>query len=74
MSQIANTCMAAPICKAGDWVNAQDETYFTCQLKTSICFLLAMEDAHTTLLKLGDTNASFFGVYDGHGGRNDQSY
>lgn len=29
---------------------------------------LAMEDAHTTLLKLGDTNASFFGVFDGHGG------
>lgn len=30
---------------------------------------LAMEDAHTTLLKLGDTNCSFFGVYDGHGGK-----
>ncbi|GAN06897.1 protein phosphatase 2C [Mucor ambiguus] len=29
---------------------------------------LTMEDAHTTLLKLGDTNASFFGVFDGHGG------
>ncbi|KAF7722519.1 Protein phosphatase 2C 2 [Apophysomyces ossiformis] len=27
-----------------------------------------MEDAHTTLLKLEDTDASFFGVYDGHGG------
>lgn len=27
-----------------------------------------MEDAHTTLLKLGDTNFSFFGVFDGHGG------
>lgn len=27
-----------------------------------------MEDAHTTLLKLDDTDASFFGVYDGHGG------
>lgn len=31
-------------------------------------YTLAMEDAHTTLLKLGDTNASFFGVFDGHGG------
>lgn len=30
---------------------------------------LAMEDAHTTLLKLGDTDLSFFGVYDGHGGK-----
>ncbi|KAI7857112.1 phosphatase 2C-like domain-containing protein [Circinella umbellata] len=29
---------------------------------------LTMEDAHTTLLKLEDTDASFFGVYDGHGG------
>ncbi|KAI7879279.1 PP2C-domain-containing protein [Lichtheimia hyalospora FSU 10163] len=29
---------------------------------------LTMEDAHTTLLKLDDTDASFFGVYDGHGG------
>jgi serine/threonine protein phosphatase PrpC len=38
-------------------------------LKTSISLLLAMEDAHTTLLKLGDTNASFFGVFDGHGGK-----
>jgi serine/threonine protein phosphatase PrpC len=28
-----------------------------------------MEDAHTTLLKLGNTNFSFFGVYDGHGGK-----
>lgn len=28
-----------------------------------------MEDAHTTLLKLGDTDLSFFGVYDGHGGK-----
>lgn len=28
-----------------------------------------MEDAHTTLLKLGDTGACFFGVYDGHGGK-----
>lgn len=27
-----------------------------------------MEDAHTTLLQLDDTDASFFGVYDGHGG------
>ncbi|KAL0092849.1 hypothetical protein J3Q64DRAFT_1721860 [Phycomyces blakesleeanus] len=29
---------------------------------------LTMEDAHTTLLKLADTDSSFFGVYDGHGG------
>ncbi|CAO3695652.1 unnamed protein product [Rhizopus stolonifer] len=29
---------------------------------------LTMEDAHTTLLKLGETELSFFGVYDGHGG------
>ncbi|KAI9282651.1 phosphatase 2C-like domain-containing protein [Sporodiniella umbellata] len=29
---------------------------------------LTMEDAHTTLLKLGDTELSFFGVFDGHGG------
>ncbi|ORY94467.1 phosphatase 2C-like domain-containing protein [Syncephalastrum racemosum] len=29
---------------------------------------LTMEDAHVTLLKLDDTDASFFGVYDGHGG------
>ncbi|ORX50932.1 PP2C-domain-containing protein [Hesseltinella vesiculosa] len=29
---------------------------------------LTMEDAHATLLKLEDTDASFFGVYDGHGG------
>ncbi|KAI8081648.1 phosphatase 2C-like domain-containing protein [Halteromyces radiatus] len=29
---------------------------------------LTMEDAHATILKLDDTEASFFGVYDGHGG------
>ncbi|CEP16451.1 hypothetical protein [Parasitella parasitica] len=29
---------------------------------------LTMEDAHTALLKLGDTGASFFAVFDGHGG------
>ncbi|KAI7864229.1 phosphatase 2C-like domain-containing protein [Spinellus fusiger] len=29
---------------------------------------LTMEDAHATLLKLEDSDASFFGVYDGHGG------
>ncbi|SAM02339.1 hypothetical protein [Absidia glauca] len=28
----------------------------------------AMEDAHAAVLKLDDTDASFFGVYDGHGG------
>ena len=28
-----------------------------------------MEDAHTTMLKLGETGASFFGVFDGHGGK-----
>ncbi|CEI95336.1 Putative Protein phosphatase [Rhizopus microsporus] len=33
-----------------------------------------MEDAHTTLLKLGDTNCSFFGVYDGHGGSSIAQY
>lgn len=37
---------------------------------SSLYFLyIAMEDAHTTLLKLGDTNLSFFGVFDGHGGK-----
>ncbi|KAI9005506.1 phosphatase 2C-like domain-containing protein [Phycomyces nitens] len=35
---------------------------------------LTMEDAHTTLLKLDDTNLSFFGVYDGHGGKNVAEY
>ncbi|CAO3618259.1 unnamed protein product [Cunninghamella echinulata] len=29
---------------------------------------LTMEDAHAAILKLEDTDASFFGVYDGHGG------
>jgi hypothetical protein len=29
-----------------------------------------MEDAHAAVLKLDDTDASFFGVYDGHGGKN----
>ncbi|KAI8075133.1 phosphatase 2C-like domain-containing protein [Gongronella butleri] len=29
---------------------------------------LTMEDAHATVLTLDDTEASFFGVYDGHGG------
>lgn len=29
-----------------------------------------MEDAHTHLLSLpGDKDASFFGVFDGHGGK-----
>lgn len=28
-----------------------------------------MEDAHAAVLKLDDTDASFFGVYDGHGGK-----
>jgi serine/threonine protein phosphatase PrpC len=28
-----------------------------------------MEDAHAAELKLGDTEASYFGVYDGHGGK-----
>lgn len=30
--------------------------------------LLAMEDAHCAELDLDGTKASFFGVYDGHGG------
>ncbi|KAI9026571.1 phosphatase 2C-like domain-containing protein [Phycomyces nitens] len=29
---------------------------------------LSMEDAHAAILKLEDSDASFFGVYDGHGG------
>lgn len=28
-----------------------------------------MEDAHTTLTSYGDTGASFFAVFDGHGGK-----
>jgi serine/threonine protein phosphatase PrpC len=28
-----------------------------------------MEDAHCAELKLFDTDACFFGVYDGHGGK-----
>jgi serine/threonine protein phosphatase PrpC len=31
---------------------------------------IAMEDAHTTMLSKDEsTEASFFGVYDGHGGK-----
>lgn len=30
---------------------------------------IAMEDAHTTLTSYGETGASFFGVFDGHGGK-----
>ncbi|KAG0182365.1 Protein phosphatase 2C 2 [Apophysomyces sp. BC1034] len=33
-----------------------------------------MEDAHATLLKLDNTEASFFGVYDGHGGSSVAKY
>jgi serine/threonine protein phosphatase PrpC len=29
---------------------------------------IAMEDAHCAELDLEETEASFFGVYDGHGG------
>ncbi|ORX92875.1 PP2C-domain-containing protein [Basidiobolus meristosporus CBS 931.73] len=36
---------------------------------------VTMEDAHTTILKLKDLNdTSFFGVYDGHGGRGAAKY
>ena len=29
---------------------------------------LGMEDAHTTITSYADTGASFFAVFDGHGG------
>ncbi|KAI9265566.1 phosphatase 2C-like domain-containing protein [Sporodiniella umbellata] len=35
---------------------------------------LTMEDAHTALLKLGETDLSFFGVFDGHGGSSVAKY
>jgi serine/threonine protein phosphatase PrpC len=28
-----------------------------------------MEDAHTTITSYADTGASYFAVYDGHGGK-----
>ena len=32
-----------------------------------------MEDSHIAAVKVGDTDVSFFGVYDGHGGMCDVS-
>lgn len=64
--------MAVLTCKDGDLVSY----YFFRDIKSRWDILqisnkitVAMEDAHTTILKLGDTDLSFFGVYDGHGGR-----
>jgi serine/threonine protein phosphatase PrpC len=33
-----------------------------------IFFKKAMEDAHTTMPCVQDTDASFFAIFDGHGG------
>jgi serine/threonine protein phosphatase PrpC len=35
---------------------------------------IGMEDAHATVLQLGNgKRVSFFGVYDGHGGKHQES-
>ncbi|KAJ1657414.1 Protein phosphatase 2C 2 [Dispira simplex] len=58
-------------------VNKHTETGFDKRVLYAVSDMqgwrLSMEDAHTTVLKLlddqnNDTGASFFGVYDGHGG------
>jgi serine/threonine protein phosphatase PrpC len=33
-----------------------------------------MEDAHTAIISHAGTGASFFAVFDGHGGKNTHSY
>lgn len=33
-----------------------------------------MEDAHTTITSFADTGASFFAVFDGHGGKEKKAF
>lgn len=54
-------------CKGGESVSrlmhSLDEVLFC-----SWTFFVGMEDAHTTIPEYKDTGASFFAVFDGHGG------
>ncbi|KAI8332400.1 phosphatase 2C-like domain-containing protein [Chlamydoabsidia padenii] len=46
----------------------ETNTKYTYGLSSMQGWRLTMEDAHAAELKLADTEASYFGVYDGHGG------
>lgn len=68
--------MACRRCRAGGSVECAVEAVYAVQsLTTSVLRLwrhAGMEDAHATILNLddkkGEEKASFFAVYDGHGG------
>jgi serine/threonine protein phosphatase PrpC len=40
-------------------------------MKRKLTRNIGMEDAHTAITSYADTGASFFAVFDGHGGRFD---
>ncbi|KAI7892521.1 phosphatase 2C-like domain-containing protein [Mucor mucedo] len=58
--------LSEPITEKTSTHGSNNKYFFGCSQMQG--WRLTMEDAHTTLLKLGDTNLGFFGVYDGHGG------
>ncbi|KAI8340016.1 phosphatase 2C-domain-containing protein [Chlamydoabsidia padenii] len=48
--------------------HSETDVNYTYGLSSMQGWRFTMEDAHAAVLKLDDTDASFFGVYDGHGG------
>lgn len=65
--------MAYPRCKDGGLVSSLERAVFSSYRVANECRNISgMEDAHATVLnldeKVGDEKASFFAVYDGHGG------
>ncbi|KAI8367262.1 phosphatase 2C-like domain-containing protein [Blakeslea trispora] len=58
--------LSEPITEKTTTYEANSKYFYGCSHMQG--WRLTMEDAHTTMLKLGDTGASFFGVFDGHGG------
>lgn len=63
--------MELPVCKVGEPVSFSLFLFFFFSVTffslTKVVFK-GMEDAHTTINSYGDSGASFFAVFDGHGG------
>lgn len=60
--------MVLQACKAGEQVSKWALSQLNKEPSIHTRTRIGMEDSHTTITSYADTGASFFAVFDGHGG------